>query len=33
MPEKINNIGFIPYEIKSENVISDKKITEVLNKI
>ena len=33
MPEKINNIGFIPYEIKSENVISDKKIIEVLNKI
>jgi hypothetical protein len=33
MPEKINNIGFIPYEIKSEDVVPDKTITEALRKI
>jgi len=33
MHEKINNIGFIPYEVKSENIISDKNITEALRKI
>ena len=33
MPEKINNIGFIPYEIKNEDIVSDPGITEALRKI
>lgn len=33
MPEKINNIGFIPYEIRSEDIISDPKIEEALKKL
>jgi len=33
MPEKINNIGFIPFEVNSEDVVSDPYIEEVLRNI
>lgn len=33
MPEKINNIGFIPFEVNSEDVLSDPYIEEVLRNI
>jgi hypothetical protein len=33
MPAVIENIGFIPYSIKSKDIVSDKYIEELLRKI
>ena len=33
MPEKITNIGFIPYEIKSKDIVSDKYIENILRNL